>query len=88
MVHFAKWTEQERFRYQKRVSEAKLENEAQSNEIIKLRQTSLHTALEQEIISNQLKNLYDSIQNLSEKKYVEDRFQNTIGELGHQLETL
>ena len=44
--------------------------------------------LEEEIFGNKLKNLYDSISNLSDKKNVEDKFQNIINEITQKNDKL
>ena len=78
---FAKWAEKQRLGYQKQVSNQKLLTDKQSNEIIKLKQTQSLVNLEEEIFGNQLKNLYNAIENLSSKKFVETKFSFQISEL-------
>ena len=52
----------------------KVITDKQKNKIIKLNEEASLSQLDQEIIGNQLQNLYKAIENLSSKKFVEDKF--------------
>ena len=68
-------------RFVHQLSEEKIRNERLSNKLYKASATSTFTKVEEEIIANQLNSLYASINGLSDKKFVEDKFMFQIQEL-------
>lgn len=70
----ANLSESERVRYQRELMSVKVTTDKQNNHIIKLTEEGKLRQLDQEIIGNQLKNLYKAIENLSHRKFIEDKF--------------
>lgn len=71
----------ERLNSQNELLNVKVDLDRKNNYIIKLLEEVSLIKLDQEVIGTQLKNLYESIQSLSNKKFVEDKFKFEIDNL-------
>ena len=65
--------------------EEKLLNDELQNKIIKITKSQSLTELEDQIVRERLKHLYDAIYGISSKKEVEDKFVEQINELSIKL---
>lgn len=84
----AQLSESERLRYQHELMSVKVITDKQNNHIIKLEEEGKLRKLDQEIIGNQLKNLYIAIESLSHRKFIEDKFTFELNNQRREFEDL